>query len=66
MTEGLLKDAFKAAGVEIQTPFKRLNLERSYGKNTAQDKPDTRFGLELFDVTEILWKLQLLKHLKML
>ena len=32
MTEGLLKDAFKAAGVEIQTPFKRLNLERSYGK----------------------------------
>ena len=32
MTEGLLKDAFKAAGVEIQTPFKRLTWKEAMEK----------------------------------
>ncbi len=53
MTEGLLKDAFKAAGVEIQTPFKRLTWKEAMEKY-GSDKPDTRFGLELFDVTDIM------------
>ena len=53
MTEGLLKDAFKAAGVEIQTPFKRLTWKEAMEKY-GSDKPDARFGLELFDVTDIM------------
>ena len=53
MTEGLLKDAFKAAGVEIQTPFKRITWKEAMEKY-GSDKPDTRFGLELFDVTDIM------------
>ena len=53
MTEGLLKDAFKAAGVEIKTPFKRLTWKEAMEKY-GSDKPDTRFGLELFDVTDIM------------
>ena len=53
MTEGLRKDAFKAAGVEIQTPFKRLTWKEAMEKY-GSDKPDTRFGLELFDVTDIM------------
>ncbi len=53
MTEGLLKNAFKAAGVEIQTPFKRLTWKEAMEKY-GSDKPDTRFGLELFDVTDIM------------
>jgi len=53
MTEGLLKDAFKAAGVEIQTPFKRITYKEAMDKY-GSDKPDTRFGLELFDVTDVM------------
>lgn len=53
MTEGLVKEAFKAAGVEINPPFKRLTWQEAMDKY-GSDKPDTRFGLELFDVTDIM------------
>ena len=55
ITEEVVKSAFKAAGIEIAPPFKRITwleaMER-YGS----DKPDTRFGLELCDITDILLK----------
>jgi aspartyl-tRNA synthetase len=52
LIEGLLKRVWKTAlNVEIPTPFKRITFAEalnSYGI----DKPDTRFGLELADLTE--------------
>jgi len=51
--EGLLKEAFKAAGVEVKPPFKQITWKEAMDKY-GSDKPDVRFGLELFDVTEIM------------
>lgn len=51
--EGLLTDAFKAAGVEVQTPFIQLTYKEAMDR-FGSDKPDMRFGLELFDVTDIM------------
>ncbi len=53
MAEGLIKSAFKAAGVEVETPFRRLTWKEAMDKY-GSDKPDTRFGLELFDVSDIM------------
>ncbi len=53
MAEGLLVEAFKASNVEIQAPFKRLTYREAMDRY-GSDKPDTRFGLELFDVSDIM------------
>ncbi len=53
LTEGLLVKAFEAAGVEIKPPFKRITYKEAMEKY-GSDKPDTRFGLELFDVSDIM------------
>lgn len=51
--EGMMKAVFKqAAGMDVETPFKRMKYDEAmlrYGT----DKPDTRFGLELQDISEI-------------
>jgi aspartyl-tRNA synthetase len=53
VVEGILKAIFEEAkGVDIPVPFKRMKHEEAmlrYGS----DKPDTRFGLELDELTEI-------------
>ena len=53
VVEGTLKAIFQEAkGIEIDTPFKRISHEEAmlrYGS----DKPDTRFGLELEDISMI-------------
>lgn len=51
--EGLLVDSFKAAGVEIKPPFIQMPWQEAMDR-FGSDKPDTRFGLELFDVTDIM------------
>lgn len=53
LTEGLLIDAFKAAGVEIKPPFTRISWKEAMDR-FGSDKPDARFGLELFDISDIL------------
>ena len=53
MTEGLIEQAFKAAGVEVKAPFRRLTWREAMDR-FGSDKPDTRFGLELFDVSDIM------------
>ncbi len=53
LVEGLLVDTFKEAGVEIKPPFIQMTYKDSVEKY-GSDRPDTRFGLELFDVTDIM------------
>ena len=53
MIEGLLVDAFKAAGVEIKPPFVQMPWQEAMDRY-GSDKPDTRFGLELFDIGDII------------
>lgn len=53
LVEGVLKDAFKAANVEIKPPFVQITYKEAMDR-FGSDKPDTRFGLELFDVTDIM------------
>lgn len=51
--EGLLVESFKAAGVEIKPPFIQMPWQEAMDR-FGSDKPDTRFDLELFDVTDIM------------
>lgn len=51
--EGILVDSFKAAGVDIKPPFIQMPYKEAMDR-FGSDKPDTRFGLELFDVTDIM------------
>jgi len=52
LIEGLLKRIWKTAlDVDIPTPFPRLSFAEALNR-FGIDKPDTRFGLELVDLTE--------------
>lgn len=53
VVEGLLVDAFKASGVEIKPPFIQMPWQEAMDR-FGSDKPDTRFGLELFDIGDII------------
>lgn len=53
MVEGLLVEAFKVAGVDIKPPFNVLTYKQAM-ERFGSDRPDTRFGLELFDITDII------------
>lgn len=53
LIEGLLARVWKTAlGREIPTPIKRVRFEEALNR-FGIDKPDTRFGLELADLTEV-------------
>ena len=50
--EDVLADAFAQVGVEMPTPLRRINYwdaMDTYGS----DKPDTRFGMHLVDLTDV-------------
>ena len=52
LVEGLLKRVWKTAlGMEIPAPFKRISFEEAMNR-FGIDKPDSRFGMELVDLTE--------------
>ncbi|SES97222.1 aspartate--tRNA ligase [Anaerobranca gottschalkii] len=52
--EGLVKEVFsKIKGIEIQTPFKHMDYSEAMNKY-GSDKPDTRFGMEIHDLSDIL------------
>ncbi len=53
VVEGILVESFKAAGVEIKPPFIQMTYKEAV-ERFGSDRPDTRFGLELFDVTDIM------------
>jgi aspartyl-tRNA synthetase len=52
LIEGLLKRVWKTAlDRDIPTPFKRISFEEALNRYGI-DKPDTRFGMELVDMTD--------------
>ena len=53
INEGLLKKLWKEMlGIDLVTPFQRLPWDQAMAR-FGSDKPDTRFGLEIRDVTEV-------------
>lgn len=54
MAEGLMARVFREVmGVELTLPFPRMTYDEAMSRYGV-DKPDTRFGLELADVTSIV------------
>ena len=54
MNEGLVKRVFKdVMGMDIETPFKRMTWDEAMSR-FGSDKPDTRFGMELCDLSDLL------------
>ena len=54
MNEGLIKYVFKKVlDLDVETPFKRLTWDEAMSR-FGSDKPDTRFGLELCDLSDLL------------
>ncbi len=53
VVEGLIVEAFKAAGVDVKPPFRQIPWQEAMDR-FGSDKPDTRFGLELFDIGDII------------
>jgi aspartyl-tRNA synthetase len=52
LIEGLLKRVWKTAlNIDVPTPFKRITFEEALNR-WGIDKPDTRFGMELVDMTD--------------
>ena len=52
--EGLIRRLFQETlGVEVPTPLERMTYAEAMSR-FGNDKPDTRFGLELVDLTEIV------------
>ena len=50
--EGLFAEIFPIAGIEAQTPFPRMTWQEAMDR-FGIDRPDTRFGMELIDVTAV-------------
>ena len=54
LAEGLMARVFeRVLGVELKRPFAQLTYEEAVGRY-GLDKPDTRFGLELKDISDIV------------
>lgn len=53
-TEGLMQRIFKEAiGLEVHPPFPRMSYSEAISRYGI-DKPDTRFGIELYDVSDVV------------
>ena len=54
VTEGMIQVIFQTvSGIDVKPPFRHLKYEESM-QRFGTDRPDTRFSLELKDLTEIL------------
>ncbi len=53
ITEGLMQRVFAVAGYDVQPPFPRMTYTQAFERYGC-DKPDTRFGMELTNVSDIV------------
>jgi aspartyl-tRNA synthetase len=54
LTEGMMAQLFKdVLGIKLKRPFSQLTYEEAVGR-FGLDKPDTRFGFELKDISDIV------------
>lgn len=54
VNEGFLKQLLKETlGIDVKTPFRRMTYAQAM-ERYGSDKPDTRFGLELVNVSDIV------------
>ncbi|OGI21643.1 MAG: aspartate--tRNA ligase [Candidatus Melainabacteria bacterium RIFOXYA12_FULL_32_12] len=53
LLEGLIIRAFKVAGIDVSCPFPRITHKEAM-ETYGSDRPDTRFDLKLFDVSDIM------------
>jgi aspartyl-tRNA synthetase len=53
LIEGLFAHIFPRVGIEVATPFPRLDWSEAM-RRFGSDRPDTRFGLEIEDLTDLL------------
>ncbi|MBY0358946.1 MAG: aspartate--tRNA ligase [Candidatus Obscuribacterales bacterium] len=52
VTEGMITAAFKCVNLELKPPFLRMTYDEAMDR-FGSDKPDTRFGLELKDLSAV-------------
>jgi len=52
LIEGLFEEVFPIAGIEVKTPFPRMSWHEAMDR-FGIDRPDTRFGMELKDITAV-------------
>ena len=55
IVEGLMKEIFKTAGKELQTPFLKLPFDEAMDR-FGSDKPDLRYTLEIKNVSALFQK----------
>jgi len=55
-TEGMLKTLWAEGGVEIETPFPRIDYTEAM-ERFGSDRPDTRYALEIFDASDVFRRL---------
>lgn len=55
IVEGLMKEIFKTAGKELQTPFIKIPFDEAMEKY-GSDKPDLRYELQLVNVSDLFAK----------
>ncbi len=54
LSEGMIQTLFEdVLDIKLDTPFNRLTYDEAVGRY-GLDKPDTRFGLELIDISDIV------------
>jgi len=52
LTEGLIAALWKTAGIDVPASFPRMSYASAM-ERFGSDRPDTRFGLEIFDASDV-------------
>ena len=57
LIEGLFAEIFPLADIPVSTPFPRLRWQQAMDR-FGSDRPDTRFGMELIDLTKVAQQIE--------